>query len=296
MSFALPHSSSFFLVITSFGVLVSLFRDFDQHFVSAKECDHSHHDQVLHGREHVQLEPEVVVECEDGSETEMKSDGRQGEGERRHVDADRQPEDEHHEDRGQAEQGEEVGHEGGGALLRLAEQVTDFGLGAGRSGFIHGSRFGECQGQVGQVPRHGVANNRIADDQVDLVLAALASELLGLGTDIKVELVDLIGVWFSHEDDFGARLGVRESDKGLVNSDLLVTGLVFERELEDDLVVVIGFQSLRQLLGVIDTVHLGSSGLVGISNTDLCASDDHRSERLNLEGCSRVANEPLVSL
>ena len=44
------------------------------------------------------------------------------------------------------------------------------------------------------MPRDRVADDRVSDDEVNSVLAGLGSELLGLGTDVKVELVQGVGV------------------------------------------------------------------------------------------------------
>ena len=41
--------------------------NFDQDGVATEESDDPDHDQVLEGDEHVQLEPEAIVETEDGT-------------------------------------------------------------------------------------------------------------------------------------------------------------------------------------------------------------------------------------
>ena len=48
-------------------ILFPFLGNFDQDGVAAEECDDPDHDQVLEGDEHVQLEPEAIVETEDGT-------------------------------------------------------------------------------------------------------------------------------------------------------------------------------------------------------------------------------------
>ena len=65
------------------------------------------------------------------------------------------------------------------------------------------------------MPSDRVADDRVSDDQVDSVFAGLATELLRLGVDVQIELVERVGVGLGDKDDF--RIFVRQSDKGLKN-------------------------------------------------------------------------------
>ena len=66
---------------------------------------------------------------------------------------------------------------------------------------------------VGEVPSDRVADNGVADDEVDAVFAGLGPEVLGLGTDVEVELVEEVVVGLGDEDDL--RLLKRQSNKSL---------------------------------------------------------------------------------
>jgi hypothetical protein len=55
-------------------MLLPLLRDLDENGVSAQEGDDADHDQVLERGEHVQLQPEAVVEAEDGAEADVEPD------------------------------------------------------------------------------------------------------------------------------------------------------------------------------------------------------------------------------
>lgn len=51
----------------SLRILLPLLGDLDQDGIAAEERDDTDHDQVLEGDEHVQLEPEAIVQTEDGT-------------------------------------------------------------------------------------------------------------------------------------------------------------------------------------------------------------------------------------
>lgn len=97
--------------------------------VSTEKGYNADHDQILQGGEHVQLQPEAVVQAKDGGQAGVETDAGERERHVGHVDADLQPTDEHEEDGGQAEQGECVGDDGGWTNFRFTELVADFRLG-----------------------------------------------------------------------------------------------------------------------------------------------------------------------
>ena len=72
---------------------------------------------------------------------------------------------------------------------------------------------GELDVDVSEVPSDRVADNGVADDEVDAVFAGLGPEVLGLGADVEVELVEEVVVGLGDEDDL--RLLERQSNKSL---------------------------------------------------------------------------------
>ena len=72
---------------------------------------------------------------------------------------------------------------------------------------------GELDVDVSEVPSDRVADNGVADDEVDAVFAGLGPKVLGLGADVEVELVEEVVVGLGDEDDL--RLLKRQSNKSL---------------------------------------------------------------------------------
>lgn len=132
-----PHAedSSFILPLPFPGneslkilILFPLLCNLNENRISAQERHDADHDQVLQRHEHVQLEPEPVVESEDCSQAKVKPDAGRGEGQVGDVNADLDPPDEHEQNGSDAEQREGVGNNRWWPNFWFSELVLDFRL------------------------------------------------------------------------------------------------------------------------------------------------------------------------